>query len=206
MQGENKREQIILERKGIAMKRLIILLTILTWCLGTVIASASANIIGSVYPTRFEDGSQLRVARGEGSGGLMWDVSAPKHGKKSAAPEIWLIRSDINFDAIPYAAVQRWYQEGIIPENQPLYYTKADEKGHFAFENIPPAVYYVLILDPKGKEASQTLAERSNREELWAKLPNVAEFEFFTVGTRTCLVEKVTLQEGHTVKIRPGII
>lgn len=188
------------------MKRIIILLTLWAWCLGTVIAAASGNIIGSVYPTRFEDGMQLRVARGEGSGGVMWDVSAHKHKKKPATAEIWLIKSDIKFDAIPSAAVQKWYQEGIIPENQPIYCTKADEKGHFAFENIPSADYYVLILDPNGKEAAQTLAERTNREELWAKLPNVDQFEFFTVGTRTCLVEKVTLQDGHTAKIRPGII
>ena len=188
------------------MKRLIVLLTLLAWCLGTVIAAASASIIGSVYPPRFENGRQLHVARGEGSGGLMWDVSASKHGKKSAMAEILLIKSDIKFDAIPAAAVQKWYQEGIIPENQPIYRTKADEKGRFTFEDIPAAGYYVLILDPNGKEAAQTLAERTNREELWAKLPNVDEFEFFTVGTRTCLVEKVTLEDGHTVKIRPGII
>ena len=188
------------------MKRIIILLTFLAWCLGTVIAAASGNIIGSVYPPRFEDGSQLHIARGEKSGGLLWDISASKHNKKTATAEIWLLKSDMKFDAIPAAAVQKWYQEGIIPENQPIYCTKADEKGHFAFENIPSADYYVLILDPNGKEAAQTLAERTNREELWAKLPNVDQFEFFTVGTRTCLVEKVTLQDGHTVKIRPGMI
>ena len=195
-----------MERKGITMKRLIILLTLLVWCMGTVIAAAAASITGSVYPPRFENGSQMRIARGEGSGGLMWDVSASKRNKKSATAEIWLIKSDIKFDAIPSAAVQKWYQEGIIPENQPIYCTKADEKGHFTFENIPPADYYVLILDPNGKEAAQTITERTNREELWERLPNVDEFEFFTVGTRTCLVEKVNLQDGHTVKIRPGII
>ena len=187
------------------MKRLIILLTLCVWCLGTAIAAAAGHVEGSVYPPRFEQG-QLHITRGEKSGGLMWDVSAPKRSKKTATAEIWLLKSDIDFGAIPYAAVKKWYQEGIFPENLPIYRTKANEKGQFSFKDIPAAGYYVLILDPNGKEATQTLAEKMNRDELWAKLPYVDEFEFFTVGTRNCLVEKITLQDGQTVRISPGLI
>lgn len=203
-QGETYRQEFILERKGLTMKRLIVLLTLCVWCLSTAIAAAAGSITGSIYPPQIQQG--MKVARGEGGGGLVWDMGAKGSGPKIPKAEILLIKSDLDFEAIPTDTIKKWYSEGILPEGQPIYRTETDAKGRFTFEAVPPAVYYVLILNPQGKEAAQTLAERTNRDELWQKLPYVDEFEFFLVGTRNCLVEKVTLLDGQTVKIRPGII
>ena len=182
------------------MKGYMTILTLLAWLLGTALAAASGTVSGSVYPPGTDRGMQIK------HGGVMWDVTAPKGSKSQVKAEIWLISREADLAAIPYASLKKWYQEGIIPTGQPIYHAEADEKGHFSFEEVPPAVYYLLILDPHGNEAAETLTEKNYRSELWKKMPHTDEFELFLVGMRIPLVEKITLREGQTVKIRPGLL
>lgn len=186
------------------MKRHITLLLICLWALSTAIVSASGTISGTVYTPNTERGMQ--IARSDAGAGMMWDMSAPKNKKNSERAEIWLIGRNINFAAIPYDTIQKWYQQGVIPANQPIYKAAADEKGKFEFKDIPANDYYVMILDPNGKEISQNLTEKVSRDELLKKLPHADEFELFMVGMRSCLVQKVTLRDGQKINIRPGII
>ena len=180
------------------MKRLIVLLTLGAWLLGAALASASGSIVGNVYSPGTERSMQVTGR------GVMWDLSAPQRSKSAAKAEIWLIDRALDFTAIPYPALKKWYQEGVIPENTPIYRAEADDEGRFAFQDVPAAAYYVVILDPHSRD-SQSLEERNNRDELRDRLPHADEFDLFMVGVRSCLVEKVSLQDGQTVKIRPGI-
>ena len=186
------------------MKRLV---TLLVFCLLisiSAVAAAGGTITGTVHLPNTERG--MHIGRGEGGAAMMWDMSAPKNKKKTERAEIWLIDRNINFAALPYAAVQKWYQEKTIPPNQPIYHAIADEKGQFAFKDVPAADYYVVILDPNGHEITQNLSEKMARDEFLKKLPQVDEFELFMVGMRTCLVEKITLKNGQNLKIRPGFL
>ena len=185
-------------KEGINMKRLTVLLTLGAWLLGAALASASGSIVGNVYSPGTERSMQVTGR------GVMWDLSAPQRSKSSAKATIWLINRNLDFAAIPYPALKKWYQEGVIPENTPIYRAEADEKGRFAFQDVPAAAYYVLILDPHSQN-SLSLAAKNDRDELLERLPHVDEFELFMVGTRSCLVEKVNLQDGQTVKIRPTL-
>jgi len=148
----------------------------------------------------------MRIAMGEAGAGMMWDMSAPKNRKATKRAEIWLIERGINFNALPYNTVQKWYQNGTIPANQPIYYTKANAEGQFIFQDIPAADYYLMILDPYGDELDQTLSEKLSRDELMKKLPHTDEFELFMVGMRSCLVQKITLKNGQKINIRPGFL
>ena len=186
------------------MKRHITLLLICLWALSTAIASAAGSITGNVYTPNTERG--MHIAKSDAGAGMMWDMSAPKNKKKTERAEIWLIDRNINFAALPYAAVQKWYQDGIIPANQPIYHAIADEKGKFEIKDVPASDYYVMILDPNGKEGAQNLTEKVSRDELLKKLPHTDEFELFMVGMRNCLVQKITLRDGQKLNIRPGFI
>jgi len=185
------------------MKRCLILLLCCLWAGGMAIASAAGTITGIVYLPNSERG--MHITKGESGAGMMWDMTAPKNRKSSERAEIWLIERSINFTALPYSTVQKWYQDKTIPAGQPIYRTTADEQGNFAFQDVPASDYYLVILDPFGQESSQTLSEKLNRDELLKRLPHADEFELFMVGTRTCLVEKITLRNGQTINIRPGI-
>lgn len=182
------------------MKRFIISLTLGACLLGAAPAFASGSITGSVYSPGTERSMQVTGT------GVMWDLSAPKRSKSTARAEIWLIKSDLNFSAIPYNVLKKWYQEGVIPENAPIYRAEADEKGRFAFPDVPATTYYVVILDPHNPGTFQGLDEKADQDELWKLLPHVDEFELFMVRSRNCLVEKVSLQDGQTVRIRPGLV
>ncbi|WP_303817991.1 hypothetical protein [Selenomonas ruminantium] len=185
------------------MKRITILLTLCLWSIAAL-AAAAGSITGNVYPPNTERG--MKVAKGDAGAGVMWNMTAPPNRKNTERAEIWLIERGINFVALPYASVQKWYQEKIVPANQPIYHAIADEKGQFAFKNVPAADYYVVILDPNGHEITQNLSEKMARDEFLKKLPQVDEFELFMVGMRTCLVEKITLKNGQNIKIRPGFL
>ncbi len=185
------------------MKRLV---TLLVFCLLISISSVAAaggTITGTVHLPNTERG--MHIGRGEGGAAMMWDMSAPKNRKRSERAEIWLIERGINFTALPYAAVQKWYQNGTIPANQPIYHAVVNEQGQFTFQDVPAAEYYVMILDPNGKEGNQNLADKMTRDELTKKLPHADEFELFMVGMRSCLVQKVNLRNGQTINIRPGV-
>ncbi len=185
------------------MKRLV---TLLVFCLlisCCAIAAASGAVTGTVYQPNTERG--MHLGRGEGGAAMMWDMSAPKNRKSSERAEVWLIERGINFNALPYADVQKWYQEGIIPANQPIYHTVVDEQGKFEFKHVPATEYYVVILDPNGQDSNQNLADKLSRDEFTKKLPHADEFELFMVGMRSCLVQKVTLHKGQEINIRPGV-
>ena len=186
------------------MKRITILLTICLWCIGTALAAASGSIWGNVYPPNTERG--MYIAKGEAGAGVMWNMSAPPNRKSAERAEIWLIERSINFIALPYASVQKWYQEKVIPADQPIYHAIADDKGNFSFKDVPAADYYIVILDPHGEEITQNLSEKMSRDEFLKRLPHTDEFELFMAGMRTCLVQKITLHNGQTLKIRPGLI
>ncbi|MCR5758360.1 MAG: hypothetical protein K6F95_10700 [Selenomonas sp.] len=182
-------------------------LTLLIFCLllaCNTIASASGSISGKVYLPNSERG--MRIAMGEAGAGMMWDMSAPKKSRANKQADIWLIERGINFNALPYADVQKWYQSGTIPVNLPIYHTTTNEAGHFLFQDIPAADYYLMILDPHGDEIDQNLSEKLSRDELMQKLPHVDEFELFMVGMRSCLVQKITLKNGQKINIRPGFL
>ena len=185
------------------MKRLLTLLA-LCLLLTSSLAAASGAINGTVYMPNTERG--MHIAKGEAGAGMIWDMSAPKNRKSSERAEIWLVDRSIDFAALPYAAVQKWYQEGVIPEGQPIDHTVADEQGKFDFKHVPAADYYIVILDPHGQEKNLTLTEKMSRDELLKKLPHSDEFELFMVGMRNCLVQKVTLHSGQTLNIRPGVL
>lgn len=182
------------------MKRII---TILTFCLllsCSTIAAAAGSISGSIVQPNSARGMQMTDR------GMMWDMSAPKNKKSSDRADVWLIERGINFMALPYSTVQKWYSEGAIPANQPIYHTTTDEEGQFTFQDVPAADYYLMILNPYGHESSQNLSEKMSRDELMKKLPHVDEFELFMVGMRSCQVEKITLRNGQNLKLRPGFL
>ncbi|SHK40680.1 hypothetical protein SAMN05216582_103159 [Selenomonas ruminantium] len=181
------------------MKHVITLL-LFALLLSSSLAAANGTITGTVYLPNTERGVHA------GPGGMMWDISAPKNRKNAERAEVWLIEQNINFHALPYASVQKWYQEGKIPEGQPIYHVEVNEKGHFTFQDVPAADYYVMILDPNGQESTQNLTEKISRDELLQKLPHTDEFELFMIGMRTCLVQKVSLKNGQNIKIRPGFL
>ncbi len=186
------------------MKRMI---TVWIFCLllaSSAIAAASGSISGIVTPPQSARGMQM--ARGEAGAGMMWDMTAPKNHKSSEPAEVWLIERGINFTALPYDVVQKWYVNGTIPPNQPIYHTTTNAEGQFSFKDIPAADYYLMILDPSGQEQNQNLTEKMSRDELMKKLPHVDEFELFMVGMRGCLVQKITLKNGQNIHIRPGFL
>ena len=186
------------------MKQVI---TMLLFCLlfsTSSLTAASGSITGTVYLPNTERG--MRIAKSDAGAGVMWDMSAPSNRKRSERAEVWLIERSINLKALPYTTVQKWYQEKLIPAKQPIFHATADEKGQFALENIPAADYYLVILDPNGKETTQNLSDKISRDELLEKLPHPDEFELFMVGMRACLVQKITLHDGQKMTIRPGIL
>lgn len=170
----------------------------------STIAAASGSITGLVYPPITNHGVQ--PVKSDTSAGMIWDMSAPRNHKSTERAEVWLIERGLDFNALPYETVQKWYQEGIIPEGQPIYHATVNEKGSFTFQDIPAADYYIMILDPYGQESTQNLTEKMSRDELLQKLPHNDEFELFMARMRTCLVQKITLKDGQTIKIRPGIL
>ena len=182
----------------------IVMLLLFCLLLSSSLTSASGTISGTVHQPNTERG--MHIAQGNAGAGMMWDMSAPKNHKNAERAEIWLIEQSINFQALPYASVQKWYQERKIPEGQPIYHMEVDEKGQFAFQDVPAADYYVMILDPNGRESSQNLTEKISRDELLRKLPHTDEFELFMVGMRSCLVQKISLKNGQSIKIRPGFL
>ena len=167
-------------------------------------AAANGTITGTVYPPSTERG--MRPAIGETAAGMMWDMSAPKKRKSSERAEVWLIERSINFNAIPYTAIQKWYQSGTIPDKQPIYHATVNDQGKFTFQDVPAADYYIMILDPHDQEINQNLSEKLSRDELLQKLPHTDEFELFMVGMRTCLVQKISLHNNQNLKIRPSVL
>ena len=140
------------------MKRITILLTICLWCIGTALAAASGSILGNVYPPNTERG--MYIAKGEAGAGVMWNMSAPPNRKSAERAEIWLIERSINFIALPYASVQKWYQEKVIPANQPIYHAIADEKGQFAFKDVPLPITMWSSWTLMGMKSPKTSAKK----------------------------------------------
>ena len=186
------------------MKRMISMLVLCLLLSCSTIAAAAGSISGIVNQPNSARGMQL--AKGEAGGGMIWDMSAPKNKKASNNVDVWLIERGINFTALPYDTVQKWYVDGTIPQGQPIYHTSTNEEGQFEFKDIPAADYYLMILDSNGQEQNQNLTEKMSRDELMKKLPHVDEFELFMVGMRTCLVQKINLKNGQHIKIRPGFL
>jgi hypothetical protein len=118
---------------------------------------------------------------------------------RSAATAV--IDVNFNYQAIGKSGLVR-LSRGMVP----IYHAEVDEKGQFAFQDVPAADYYVMILDPNGRESSQNLTEKISRDELLRKLPHTDEFELFMVGMRSCLVQKISLHNNQTLKIRPGVL
>ena len=179
------------------MKRLITILAFGLLFSCSAIAAAD-SISGSITLPNSARGMHIT------NRGMMWDMSAPKNHKSSDRADVWLIEQGINFLALPYDSVQKWYSEGVIPAKQPIYHTVTDEQGQFDFQDIPAADYYLMILNPYGHESGQNLTEKMSRDEFMQKLPHVDEFELFMVGMRSCLVQKITLRNGQNLKLRPG--
>ena len=186
------------------MKRKISILVLCLLLVGSTIAAAAGSISGIVDSPNSARGMQL--AKGEAGAGMMWDMSAPKNHKSSTKVDIWLIERGINFTALPYETVQKWYVDGTIPQGQPIYHTVTNAEGQFEFKDIPAADYYLMILDSNAQEENQNLTEKMSRDELMKKLPHVDEFELFMVGMRTCMVQKINLKNGQHIKIRPGFL
>ena len=186
------------------MKRMLTILIFFLFLTSSTIAAAAGSISGMI--TQPNSARGMKMAQGEAGAGMMWDMSAPKNRKNSKQADVWLIERGINFTALPYDSVQKWYVDGTIPQGQPIYHTVTNEEGLFNFADIPAADYYLMILDPSGQEATQNLTEKMSRDELMQKLPHVDEFELFMVGMRSCLVQKITLKNGQNIKIRPGFL
>ncbi|BAL81756.1 hypothetical protein SELR_00480 [Selenomonas ruminantium subsp. lactilytica TAM6421] len=186
------------------MKRIAAILAFSLLLSLNAIAAAAGSISGQVYLPNSERG--MHVAKGESGAGMMWDMSAPKNRRHIEKADVWLIERSINLNTLPYADVQKWYQQGTIPANQPIYHAVTNEQGQFEFKDVPAANYYIMILDPNGQEQNQNLTEKMSRDELMQKLPHTDEFELFMVGMRSCLVQKITLHNGQNIKIRPGLL
>ena len=186
------------------MKQIVNMLILCLLLSFASLAAANGTITGSVYPPSTERG--MRMAVSETAAGMMWDMSAPKKRKSSERAEVWLIERSINFNAIPYTAIQKWYQSGTIPDKQPIYHATVNDQGKFTFQDVPAADYYIMILDPHDQEINQNLSEKLSRDELLQKLPHTDEFELFMVGMRTCLVQKISLHNNQNLNIRPGVL
>lgn len=186
------------------MKRIITMLVLCLLLASSTIAAASGSISGIISQPNSARG--MHMGRGEGGAGMMWDMTAPKNRKSTEQADVWLIEKGINFTTLPYDTVQKWYVDGTIPANLPIYHTVTNEEGQFTFKDIPAADYFLMILDPNGQERNQNLTEKMSRDELMKKLPHVDEFELFMVGMRGCLVQKITLKNGQNIHIRPGFL
>lgn len=165
-------------------------------------AAQGGSVTGTTHTKGTERAMQIRSDEMLSTGTVSWDVAAPKNKKPQQRADIWLIREDFAFSKLSDEAIDVLYERQEIPAGAPIYRTHSDAKGAYRFEEIPPGRYYLMTLDPFGKPFDEGAAECAAREELFARLPRLDEFEFRLVGIRNCLVQKIEVRAGQETHIR----
>ena len=165
-------------------------------------AAGTGTVTGSTHTHGTERAMKITSDQSLSTGGVSWDITAPKNTRPSLRADIYLIGRQTDFAALPDAELMAWYQQGKVPADAQIYYAQADDKGAYRFSDVPAGDYYLLTLDPYGKEFDEGPIEREAKEELFAKLPHEVEFELYLVGVRTCLVQKIQVAPGEETHVK----
>lgn len=185
------------------MKRICLLAALLLMLAAPAVQAAQGgSVTGSTHTKGTERAMQIRSDEMLSTGTVSWDVAAPKNTKPQQRAAVWLIREDFDFRTLSLSALDAFYERQEIPAGAPVYHTRADEKGAYRFEEVPPGRYYLMTLDPFGKPFDEGAAERAAREELFARLPRLDEFAFRFIGVRSCLVQKIEVQAGRETHVK----
>lgn len=166
----------------------------------------TGSLHGYVYTHGSERGMKIASAPDASAGGVSWDLAAPRHKFHDKPADVWLIAAGYDIEQLGDEAAEAWYRTGEPPAGTPIYHTKTDKEGKYAFEGLPAGTYFLVIIDSYGRDAAQNLTELDAKQQLFARLPSVEEFEMYLVGSRSCLVQKAVLKPGETLEIKPGVL
>ena len=163
----------------------------------TVTASAATTLSGTVHlaPTM---GNAIAV-NGGGLGsvsGVAWGIGGgSKHAVRQAT--LQLIAKDIDMQAIPQDQLDAWYHDGVAPEGQPIYITKADAQGKYSFGEIPQGSYYLLIIAPgQLNNWEKPMAQQKAEDKIENYLPNWDAFSLLTLGMNDYVIKEVDVLKG----------
>lgn len=168
--------------------------------------TATGSLHGYVYTHGSERGMKIASAPDASAGGVSWDLAAPKHKFHDKPADIWLIDAAYALENLDDKAAEDWYRTGRPPAGAPIYHVQTDKEGKYVFRDLPACTYFLIIIDSYGRDAAQNLTELDAKQQLFARLPSVEEFEMFIIGSRSCLVQKVRIKAGEDTEIKPGAI
>lgn len=168
--------------------------------------TATGSLHGYVYTHGSERGMKIASAPDASAGGVSWDLAAPKHKFHDKPADIWLIDTAYALENLGNQAAEEWYRTGEPPAGAPIWHTRTDKEGKYAFAQLPAGTYFLIIIDSYGRDAAQNLTELDAKQQLFARLPNVEEFEMFIIGSRSCLVQKALVKAGEDREIKPGVL